>query len=448
MTLIDRNHLNTIFHDEIKKTSQFIRVRNIEVRKHDNSKYIELDFYIHDKKIDDIFVITHFKRKIHIINDFKTKMLIDMNIMKSKKIILNFANKRLTVKSCEIIVFLTLKLKKKRVDKIMRITAFIIISFFIIMFVSVKFRKLFISQNRNYMFHFQLNARFDFDDDFCFHIADVNIIVVQVRNAINRSCVFFKNVKVNRFRNYEKQNYYFVQSKNRHLTIVSVQEWKSKMKKFVMLELVIFVELSKKFVTSLTAYSITFNTLMTINFSINDSFFFSLIVSIFQKRVMSNNVTIYNDFFVYNKLFIVTKAYFKIWKNFENTINIFEKNWMSIFTIFETKSKVHKVYSLSSKDKAFVNKKFDKFYQQSKMKWTIESTLYDFSCFVMWKIVHLLNKSSERKKRVIINIRELNKIFDFDVYSMQQQVDIITVIMKCFYIFVMNAVIFFSSMTN
>ena len=210
MILTNRNHLNTIFHDEIKKTSQFIRVRDIETRKHDNSKYIELNFYIHDKKTDDIFVITHFKKEIHIIDDFKTKMLIDMNIMKSKKIILNFANKRLTMKNCEIIAFLNVKFKKKRVDKIMRITIFIIISFRFIVFVSIKFRKLFISQNKDYMFHFQFDARFDFDDDFCFHITNVNITVVQVRNVTNKPCVLFKNVKMNRLRNYEKQNYYLV----------------------------------------------------------------------------------------------------------------------------------------------------------------------------------------------------------------------------------------------
>ena len=104
----------------------------------------------------------------------------------------------------------------------MRIIVFIIISFFIIMFVSVKFRKFFILQNKDYMFHFQSNIRFDFDNDFCFHIIDVNIIVVQVRNVIDKFCVLFKNVKVNRFRNYEKRNCYFVQLKNRHLTIVSI----------------------------------------------------------------------------------------------------------------------------------------------------------------------------------------------------------------------------------
>ena len=82
VTLTNQNYLNTIFYNEIKKRFQFIRVRNIEIRKHDNSKYIELNFYIYDKKTNNIFVITHFKRKIHIIDDFKIKMLIDINIIK------------------------------------------------------------------------------------------------------------------------------------------------------------------------------------------------------------------------------------------------------------------------------------------------------------------------------------------------------------------------------
>ena len=52
-------------------------------------------------------------------------------------------------------------------------------------------------------------------------------------------------------------------------------------------------------------------------------------------------------------------------------------------------------------------------------------------------------RANRQKKRVVINIRDLNKISQFDVYSMQQQIDIIATIMKCSYIFLINATTFF-----
>ena len=86
-----------------------------------------------------------------------------------------------------------------------------------------------------------------------------------------------------------------------------------------MLKLIIFVDLSQinKFVTNLTTTnSIEINVFVAIN---------SLFI-IVEKRVMSNNITIYKNFLIYNRLSIVTETYFKIWRNFGETINILKKN--------------------------------------------------------------------------------------------------------------------------
>ena len=185
MLLINRQYLFIVSHDEIKKIDQFVRVRDINSRKHDNFKYVKLNFYIQKKKVDDTTITTHFKRKVHIINEFKIELFIEINIMNSKIISIDSTNKRMTIKNCDIVASFNVTSKKKRVNRIMRIIVFIIISFFTTMSISMKFRERVISIDKNYSFHFTSNVRFDFDDDFYAAIVDVNIVVVQIRNVTN-----------------------------------------------------------------------------------------------------------------------------------------------------------------------------------------------------------------------------------------------------------------------
>ena len=72
-----------------------------------------------------------------------------------------------------------------------------------------------------------------------------------------------------------------------------------------MLKLIIFVDLLyiNKFVTNLTTTNlIKVNVFVTVN---------SLFV-VAKKRVMSNNITIYENFLIYNRLSIVIEIYFEI----------------------------------------------------------------------------------------------------------------------------------------
>lgn len=158
---------------------------------------------------------------------------------------------------------------------------------------------------------------------------------------------------------------------------------------------------------------------------------------------MFNEIIVYDDNFVYNRLSTIAEVYFNIWKNIENIVNISEKNWMSIHINLESKSDAFKMYSLELKDCKLVNLKFDKLSWQKKMKWIIELTLYDYSVFVVWRTIQIHEKDSIRKDRVIVDIRDLNKISEFDVYLMSLQSDILAFVLECLYISVINCASFF-----
>ena len=137
---------------------QFIRVRDIDTRMHDDSKFVLLNFYIHEKTIDDSNII-HFKRKIHIVDELKIKMFIEMNIFDSKNIIIDIENKILIIDNCEITFFLSIIFKRERVDRIMRCIILIIILSHIIITIIVKFRERAFSIDKNYNSHFISNVK-------------------------------------------------------------------------------------------------------------------------------------------------------------------------------------------------------------------------------------------------------------------------------------------------
>lgn len=102
-----------------------------------------------------------------------------------------------------------------------------------------------------------------------------------------------------------------------------------------------------------------------------------------------------------------------------------------------------RVFRVSPEDKAFIDKEFDALHEQRKMEWTTKPTPYAFPVFVVWHTVHLQGKEPRRKGRVVVDIRGLNKVSEFDAYSMPLQSDIISSIQGCKYISIMNCAAFF-----
>ena len=134
---------------------------------------------------------------------------------------------------------------------------------------------------------------------------------------------------------------------------------------------------------------------------------------------------------VNNRLSTVAEAYSSIWGPANGVVNVPEDQWMSIPTLPEAKSEPAEVYPLSPEDRKFVDNEFDRLHQQGKMSWTTGPTPYAYPCFVVWRTINIHGKPPERKGRVVIDIRELNKISMFDAYPMTLQKDIISAVLGC-----------------
>ena len=77
------------------------------------------------------------------------------------------------------------------------------------------------------------------------------------------------------------------------------------------------------------------------------------------------------------------------------------------------------------------------------MKFIIQFTSYSYSMFVIWRTIYHFERSSKRKKNVIVNIKDLNKIIELNTYFMFLQTDIIAFVIDCSYISVFDVVNFF-----
>ena len=101
MFFIDRmflkRHLPTIM---IHQTVPPIKIRGIGSKIHDDFEYVIIDIYL-PGKIDEKRNMTHIKTEFHLINKLKVNILIDMNVMRSENMILNFEKKIFIISTCQ-----------------------------------------------------------------------------------------------------------------------------------------------------------------------------------------------------------------------------------------------------------------------------------------------------------------------------------------------------------
>ncbi len=158
----------------------------------------------------------------------------------------------------------------------------------------------------------------------------------------------------------------------------------------------------------------------------------------FREKKFFNEIIAYDTFTMRQQLFNTVEKY-SLWDKTENiVINVFEDEWMSIILKSKVKIQAIKVYSMKSKKRELINETFDKLHHQNKMHWIIEFIAHDASIFVIWRMIN-----EERKDKIIVNIRRLNKIVEFDSYFMSLQVDIISTVADFKFISIVNAAAFF-----
>ena len=399
MSLIDRDFIRQQRSNlEIRKAKTTIKIREID-GVHDNSEYVELDIFI-SEKIKKSPRIAQLRIELHLIDALKVNVLIETNVLILEEMILIFVKKIFTIFSCDVMkVSIQVERKKEMMNRIVRILRKTVILSKKLETVSVRIKKTKLSKDRDYSFFSIIDEKLESKGGFCAHVVDSNIKIVQVRNTSAKVYVLSKNLKIDHLKEYEKHECYLILSEERHKAVITKKNsilWK-------------FHEEFK-----------------------DDSL----------KNKLENEITIWSDEVTIKRIKTVIDQYSNVWKFILEEVNISENQWMQIKIISEKHSESIRVFKLDTEDKEIVDKKFDNLQTQEKLEYFKKATSYAFSVFVVWTMIYL-NDKPMRKTRVIVDIRELNKITEFDAYSMSLQSNIISCIQNCKFIFLMNEATFF-----
>ena len=102
MSLINRKYLKQIIFDaKIKIFKSSVKVKSINSFVYDSFEYVFMNFYVSDHIKFEEKAVTHFIRKLHIVEKLKVKMLIKMNILNFEEIDVLYSTRKIIIFSCE-----------------------------------------------------------------------------------------------------------------------------------------------------------------------------------------------------------------------------------------------------------------------------------------------------------------------------------------------------------
>ena len=445
MTIADRKIVQQYFSDStIKQLSSSISMRNIDNIMHHISDYVVLTLYLDDQLIDKIAIIDKFQIEVHLVDDLKINIFIDNDALIVQQVKLNLAQQTVQLDSCQNFVALINVLTRQEIEvkRIIRVKSTVIVSVKITINVSVSYNDD-LSADRDFLFESQCAKYLDDDDDVFAHIVDVEFDHVMIKNTINYVVQLFKRARLDSIIEFNQQRCYNLTSDAKFLatedwTNRRSKSWKSKLDMIIataVYAISVEINLSSR---AIDVTVIVVTTSVVTSISIVTSKFNSHIDSQLES-ILSNDITVYDSSTNAVKLAAVVNEFPQIWDNQDTIVNVFEIEWMSIdFKLKAESLKSARVYLVDFKKRTIIDIIFDKMHVDDKMIWINQSTSFSFSMFVIWR-----DTLNEFKSKVMIDIRNLNKVTIFDIYSMSLQADIISAIADHSFISIVNVVDWF-----
>ena len=459
--LIDETYFRQIlFAKKFIKMTVFINVRKIENVFRENDFYLFLNLYLNEI-FRDSSTREYFRKKIHIVNDLKCKIFLNMNILKTKQMTFNMKNKIMILFTCKNLIVL-IRITSKSNARIRRVIQFknqTVISVKAVTQMFIYFKKKRLSDDKNYFFKSdqkQLAIVLNEMNDFYVHVCEENLICVQIKNDRNVTVKISRKIRFDTLTKYEKKEYYQL-NKTYHdvAIIISVKQMKIWFENLNNYETFHDTE-NSKFIFENFFFSKLLNNHLRNHKSFDSKSSSDRKSNVFKnhddrkidlksaksrkKIVLWNDITMFDDFEIKKKLKTMIFRWKNLWNEKDSIVKISKSAHMPINlkSNWIDHHKINRVYFVDVKNQKFIDEIFDKLHKQNKMKWSNSSIFFDYSVFVVWKTV-IKNEKFVRKNRIVVNIRNLNQISQIDVYSMFVQTDIIAAVFECFHIFIIDA---------
>ena len=154
MFFINEKYFRKILFDEnVIKMIVLINVKNIKNVHKKCDIYVFLILYLNGES-KDVSVREYFRREIHVIKNLKCKFFFEMNILKTKQIIINLINKIMIIFTCKNLIMF-IKIASKSNARICRVIYFknqIVIFFKSMTQISIYMKNKSLSDDKNYFF--------------------------------------------------------------------------------------------------------------------------------------------------------------------------------------------------------------------------------------------------------------------------------------------------------
>ena len=186
------------FNDIIRIITTFLKIRDLNIHRHENAKYVICDIHLKEEKNDKL-ITSILRREVHLINNFKANMLINNNIIEFQSIMINSIKKQTFITNTDAIISIKIKPSKNNIQRLVHIRKIIVISFHIE--VAVFINDINLSKIRNFLFESTDDVNFTLYA----HLINAFISVVIIRNDHAQSIQIFRNFKLDRI---SKLNYF------------------------------------------------------------------------------------------------------------------------------------------------------------------------------------------------------------------------------------------------
>lgn len=356
--------------------------------------------------------------EVHLVNQLNVKMLVETNVISSKRIILNLHHQWMIIKSCQdLMININSKVHlHSNTRRIIQAQKLINLSSELTTSVFVFFNERSLSDDWDFLFESQYSQNLRHDDNIFAHIVNVKLFFIQIQNATKSLITLSRKIKLDFVIKYNiTQECYMILSSDANLTACEWMNWnKEKARRN---------HVNKSVVVMTIAYIVTFNAILEIDLKL--------------EIILLNDVTIYE--FNSLKLVNLINKYQNLFKDKDMIVTIFKKEWMLIILKSNAILKFTHVYFVERKKREIINSTLDKLHKKSKMRFLTQLISFSFSVFMIWR-----NFSDKiRKERMIMNLKDLNEMIEINSYSMKQQSEIIAVIARYSHIFIVDAIDYF-----
>ena len=441
-SMVDRPYLASKRPDYAKDVihTDTMKVNGIGSSSLSTSERIPIEFTI-PGEVDGEPAVARFTRHVYIVEELKAKLLLGNDILGPEDMVPHLGKGKLAIGSCgNFTAPLTVTPRAgERVKRTIRAQAVTTVPPHSVSVIPVKFRGSRLPTDRDYMFNPNHLERLGKEGGVFSHIVDANFGAVQVRNATDKPISIPKNERLGVLQEYEEEGCYLASPEHRHL---AAGNWVKKAMKLGVAALAAFQGVtslptvaSSPTVTGLSSpgNDTAAASVPTINTGTNTG----------QEYTTPTGITVYGTESSAAALAEVAESYPSLWTEDGSTVKLPPDEWMPITLQPDATVQPSKVYPVSQADKDFIDKEFDKLQAQGKLEYTTQPTPYSYPVFVVWRTVYHPGRPPERKGRVVVDIRGLNKITELDTYPMPLQADITALVAGCPYISVFDAASFF-----